>query len=385
MTTGPTEENPANLSVSDREDNILTKDTIEGLGSTRLRYLKEWFKIRTVQDLAALSVDRIEARFKAEGKRVPCRDEIESWIAQAQAVVPVANLSSQKAVEPTESETEGRANCPTLEVGWEYIAAFTVEFRVRGEKEKLEIAIRPVDITEGGVWGEVTGEEPTVVEGERLYQWMLEQVSEKMQREPEAYIVTCAEKVKVSTRPMSQEEAKAACEAIREAMMAGSAVAEEATPAPEAAQPEAPIVITEPAAAPSVAVEIAQVQAFQPPDAETPTAIGEASQPFSGFVRSGKPFALEVSFELAGPAVAEAAKKQVTYRARFYARNWSTGERLHLGDTKPDTLIKGKSSYTATLPEAALQPGLYRLRVLTTLQSTPSSAGYLEVPMLQVV
>jgi hypothetical protein len=396
MTTGPTEENPANLSVSDREDRILTKDTIEGLGATRLRYLKEWFKIRTVQDLAALSVDRIEARFEAEGKRVPRRDEIESWIAQAQAFVPVASLSSQKAVEPTESETEGRANHPTLEAGWEYIAAFTVEFRVRGEKEKLEIAIRPVDITEGGDWGEVTGEEPTVVEGERLYQWMLEQVSEKMQREPEAYIVTCAEdeasvtgitvpKVKVSTRPMSQEEAKAAFEAIREAMMAGSAVAEEATPAPEAALPKAPIVIAEPAAAPSVAVEIAQVQAFQPPDVETPTAAGEANQPFSGFVRSGEPFRLEASFELAGPAVAEVAKKQVTYRAQFYARNRSTGERLHLGDTKPDTLIEGKSSYTATLPKAALQPGLYRLRVLATLQGVRTAPGYLEVPLLQVV
>jgi hypothetical protein len=167
-------------------------------------------------------------------------------------------------------------------------------------------------------------------------------------------------------------------------MMAGSAVAEEATPAPEAALPEAPIVIAEPAAAPFVAVEVAQVQAFQPPDVETPTAAGEANQPFSGFVRSDEPFALEVSFELTGPGADDVAKGLTTYSACFHLLSLTTREKIPLGDTKAAPL-EGEAPYTVRLSQTSLQPGLYRLRALVTLQSTPPRKGYLEVPLLQVV
>jgi hypothetical protein len=382
MATAPIDENPANL--SDREGIILTKDTIENLGATRLGYLKKWFGIRTVQDLAALSVDKIEARFKSEGKRVPRRDEIESWIAQARAFVPVANLSSQKTLEPPEPKTEDKANRPTSKGEWEYIAAFAVEFRVGGEKEKLEIDIRPVDITESGDWGDVTGEKPTVVEGERLYPWMLQQVRDKMPWEPEEAPIAaliedeaCIEEIslkeqKIRITQMPPEEAKAAWEAI-------AAESEDTG--------EAAIVIEEPTAAPSVAVEITQVQAFQPPDVETPTVVSEAGQPFLGFLKSGEPFAFKVSFELTEPGVAEDAQGHITCRAHFYARNLLTGERLRLGDTKPYALIEGKMSYTAELPEAeaTLEPGMYRLQVLTTLQGVRTAPGYLNVPLLQVM
>jgi len=148
---------------------------------------------------------------------------------------------------------------------------------------------------------------------------------------------------------------------------------------------EEPLVEARPAVAPPVTVEMTQVQAFQPPRTETPVGIGKAGQPFSGFVRSGEPFALQVSFALTGPAAAEVAKEQVAYRAQFYTRNLSTGERTHLGDTKPDTLVEGKLSYRAVLPHVTLEQGMYRSRVLVRLQSTPPILGYLKVPLLQVV
>jgi hypothetical protein len=57
-----------------------------------------------------------------------------------------------------------------------------------------------------------------------------------------------------------------------------------------------------------------------------------------------------------------------------------------MDDTKPDTLVEGKlSSYTAMLTEASLPPGMYHLRVLTTLRGVRTAPGYLEMPQLQVV
>jgi hypothetical protein len=134
-----------------------------------------------------------------------------------------------------------------------------------------------------------------------------------------------------------------------------------------------------------VTVEITQIQAFQPPHAGTPVGIGRGGRPFSGFGRSGEPLALQVSLALAGPTAAVVAKEQVAYCAQFCAGDLSTGERTHLGDTKPDALVEGNMSYTATVPRVTFQPGLYRLLVLTTVETTPPSVGYLEVPMLQVV
>jgi predicted negative regulator of RcsB-dependent stress response len=325
-----------------------------------------------------------------------------------------------------------------------------------------------------GAWQEDKRTEPIVIEGERLYQWMLEQVSEKVPREPEetpTVIHIEGEPLTIETRitmplkeakdrikEMSAEEAKAALEAVLaeshdaalkhtlerpeakavlEAMMgahllaesevaekakaaleamlaesldaalehtlerpeakaaleamaahiivAESEVAEEAARAPEAALPEASIVIEEPAAALPVTMEITQVQAFQPPQAGIPIGIGKAGRPFSGFVRSDEPFVLEVSFELAGPGADDVAKRRTTYSAQFHVRNLTTSERTHLGDARLDTLVEGELSYTATLPEATLQSGMYRLRVLATLQDGRTAPGYLEVPLLQVV
>jgi hypothetical protein len=211
---------------------------------------------------------------------------------------------------------------------WQPFASFVVEFqarRIKGLAEERRTMVHHMEADKGETW--------SGIEGERLCHWMLDQVGARVQQ-----------------------------------------VIEEKLPAE-----------VRPAFACPVTVEIAQVRAFQPPQTETPIGVGEAGRPFRGFVRGGEPFALEASFGLAGPAAAEIAKKQITYHAQFHARSLPTGERIHLGDIKPNTLVEGKLSYTAVLPEATLRPGLYRLRVLATLQGMPPILGYLEVPLLQVV
>jgi hypothetical protein len=324
MTTGPLGKNLMDL--NDRADDDLT--TIKGIGPARQQWLRESLGVRTFQDLTALSADEIESQLKAEGQ-VASRREIDGWLAQARELAATAQSSSQRVAELA-GTVGGAANSPPEEGGWRPFASFVVEFQasqVEGRTAEQRTTVHYMEVDRSKTW--------PGIEGKQLCQWILGQLGEEAQREPE----------------------------------------------PE----EAPPVEARRAAASSLTVEINQIQAFQPPQAEMPIGIGRAGHPFSGFVRSDEPFTLEVSFALAGPDAAEVTKEQVTYRAQFYARNRPTGERTHLGDTKAAALVAGKvSSYTATLPKASLEPGAYRLWALVTLQSRPPCIGHLEMPLLQV-
>ena len=310
MTTAPTGENPMNSSY--REDEDLT--VIKSIGPARQQWLRESFNVRTYGDLAVLSADEIESRLKAEG-RIASRSEIEQWIAPAQELA-----------------------AGTGEGEWQPFASFVVEFQareVKGRAEEQRIAVSHMPVKDG-TWQEDKRTEPIVIEGERLYQWMQNQVGERMLQVPES---------------------------------------------PE----EKPSVKAQPAPALPVTVEVTQVQAFQPPQTERPIGIGKAGQSFSGFVRSGEPFALKASFGLAKPGADDIVKRRTTYNARFHVRNLITRAKIALGDTKATPLVEGEVPYTVLLPPTSLQPGVYRLWALVTVHSTPPSMGYLEVPLLQVV
>lgn len=321
MTTASTGEIPTHS--RDREGDNLT--TIKGIGPVRQRWLRESLNVRTFRDLAALSADEIESRLKIEGG-IASRSDIEEWIVQAQELA-ATELPSQRVVESADAEAEATANSPAAGGKWQPFASFVVEFQARqveGQAEEQRTTVHHMEADKSETW--------PGIEGERLCQWMLGQLGGKLQQELE-------EELPVEARL---------------------------------------------AAARTVAVEITQVQAFQPPDVETPTAASEANQPFSGFVRSDEPFALEVSFELTGPGADDVAKRRTTYSAHFHLRSLTTREKIPLGDTKAAPL-DGEAPYTARLSQTSLQPGLYRLRALVTLQSTPPRKGYLEVPLLQVV
>ncbi len=344
------------------------------LGPARKRYLDEWFLVDTVQGLAGLSADDVEAKFKAKGKTV-ARDKIEKWIAKAQEL---AGQSSPQVTKSTDTETGGKvnspaekggssqrslesadakagkkvkspaekggssrrslesadakagkkANSPATETEWKSFASFVVVFQVRQPKDQTEeqrIKVHHKESDKHEKWPGIEGEQP--------WRWMLDQLGEKVQQVPQSERLT----------------------------------------------------EVQPAAASPVTVEIAQVRVFQRPQAETPIAIGKAGRQFQGFVRSGEPFALEVSFELAGPGAADIVKRQATYSAQFHVRNLTTRAKIFLGDAETAPLVAGVAPYTAMITQESLQPGLYRLQALVTLQSTPPIVGYLKVPMLQVV
>jgi hypothetical protein len=324
MSRASTGKNPTH--VSDKEGDDLT--AIKGIGPARQQWLRESLGVHTYRDLAALSVSVIGSRLKAE-QQVVSLAEIGRWIAQAQELAKAADDPSGRRPEAEGPGTEASAKSLAGRTEWQPFASFVVEFQARqveGQAAERRTTVHYMEVDRSKTW--------PGIEGEQLCQWMLGQAGERVQRGPE----------------------------------------------PEEGAP----IEARPVASPPVTVEITQIQAFQPPKTRTPIGIGRAGQPFSGFVRSDEPFELVVSFALAGPAATEIAKKQVTYRAQFYARRRPTGERAHLGDTEPGALVEGDLTYTTKLPQAALGPGVYRLWALVTLQSTPPSMGQFEVPLLQV-
>jgi hypothetical protein len=309
---------------------------IKGIGQARQQYLKESLGARTFRDLAALSASEIESRLKAEGQ-VIFRGEIDRWIAQAKEYASAADPPSLRAVEAVGANKGREANSSPRQSEWQPFASFVVEFQARqvsGRTKEQRTTVHHMEADKGETWPDI--------QGERLWHWVLEQLGKEVRQELK--------------KPLPQEPR--AVELLAEA---------------------------QPAAASPVTLAVAQLCAFQPPQADKPTAISEAGRPFQGSVKGGESFALATSLALTGPGAAEIAKRQITYRAQFYARSLSTGERTYLGDTRLDTLVEGKMAYTAVLTEASLPPGIYRLRVLTMLQSMRTAPGYLEVPLLQVV
>jgi hypothetical protein len=290
--------------------------------------------------LAALSEDQIAAQAKSERLLIP-RSSIEKWLTEAGELAAAAELALRQVIEVANRATNEDKIPASGSTEWRSFAAFVVEFQARGAtgpEEEQKIEIRHIPIDKHGTWQE-NGGHVDVVRGEDLYQWMLDQLGQRVHRPaiPRA-------RAPDETRP---------------------AVASEAT-------------------VPPVTVDITEIRAFQPPDAETPVAVGADRQPFDGSLKSGEPFALETTFELTGPAAADAARDRLSYHAEFQVRDLPTGVTTRLGNTESETLVESTLSYPAKLPELVLQPGMYRMQVVTMLESKPPVLSYVKVPLLLV-
>jgi len=333
------------MNSSHRKYDDLT--VLKGIGSTRQQWLKE-IDIYTLQDLTASSTSDIEIRLKEEGHNVSL-DEIDRWQAQAyeylgdiepglpakfeskRTVSEASNVSAEAGVsssvrEIVEIKSKNTTNTPKGAEAWKPFASFVVEFQshqVTGQAPERRTTAHHIESDRDETW--------PGLETEQLCRWILDQADPNI--------------------PQSVEETRPG----------------EVDPA-----------VTSP-----VTVDVTQVQAFQPPQTARSIALYRAGQPIPAFVNGGKFFALEVSFNLSGGADLE--KKQVSYQAQFHAHNLSTGKNIHLGDTQPDNLAQGKLLYTATLPEATLPPGMYRLRILVMLQTKSAVPSYLEIPLFQAL
>ena len=332
---------------------------ISGIGPARQTFLRKSLGVHTYGDLAALSVEKIESQFRGNNQ-VVSRKAIENWIMEAQNLAaakgeakssdapPEAKEEKQtpdssaakEIVAPLDTDNSEEQKKPTPDKeGWKPFASFVVELQERvipGKPTEYRTTVHHMEEDTGASW--------PGIEREKHAQWMLEQVSDR-----------------VSTRPESDEEA----------------------------QPPQPAQLSVPEPVPEiktpVKVEISQIRVLQPPKTATPAGSGKAGHAFEGSIKSRESFALEVDFDLKGESAADLTREAHVYRAQAYVQDTSTGANIQLGNTPPGTLKRDTLTYTATLPEVTLPPGVYRLFAVATLQAARTIPDFVTLPGMKVV
>lgn len=126
-------------------DDALPLTQIRGIGTIKKRWLSA-IGIHTVHDLARVSANDLEQRFKAASRTIS-RSDIEAWIAQAHAAVD---------------------NPPVKEdaIAWQSLAAFAIEVQTRQIVDRIEqrTVIRPINADAADAW--------TDIELDQLHPWI---------------------------------------------------------------------------------------------------------------------------------------------------------------------------------------------------------------------
>ncbi len=175
-------------------------------------------------------------------------------------------------------------------------------------------------------------------------------------------------------------------EAVEEAQPSAEPSELEAQPQPKegirsAAQPPETRLVS----IPQGAFAITQLRAYQPGDAVEPSGIARPGQSFSGFISSAELLTFVVDYEIAEPPATELVQQGVAHQVQLYTRDLTTGSKNNLGNTEVNTFVEGRSSYSGSLADVALESGVYKLSaVLTTIQNGRPMATHMMVVQLQV-
>jgi hypothetical protein len=323
------------MNSNDQKNDDLTG--IKFIGPARQRWLRDKFQVRTYRDLAELSVEAIESQLAADGKPF-AESEIEVWLAEAADLAAEAEAEEEARAteaEPEEPVAGGQVNKSKNAEGWESVGIFVVNIRARTVEGREEYRTE-VSIHENGE--QEKSEEWPGLEGDLSFQWMLEQ---------------------------------AGLEPVPTAVQPADAQPEEALPKAET-EGEAEVKVT-------------KIQVFQPPEAKEALVSSEGGELLQEKLKVGEPFSLAVHFSLSGDGAPSIVKQQATYRARVVANEVDTKVGTHLGDTDPESLVEGSLDYSVRTPEATLDPGVYRLWALVTVQAANTVPNFLEAPLITVV
>ncbi|MGI9493801.1 MAG: hypothetical protein ACR2QF_15500 [Geminicoccaceae bacterium] len=320
---------------SDSNDDLTA---IKGIGPARQDWLVKAFAVRTFADLAALSVEDIEAARRAEKQPMLARSDIHDWLVQAKDFAAASGHDPDQLAEPDPVDSEeGSAEEEPAEAPappeWKPFASFVVEYRQRegeGQAEAFQTSVHHVEEDVSEAWPGLDAEAP--------WQWMLDRVQKETLPEPE-------EAIQAETKPSDVSLSEGT----------------------------------------EMAIQITDLYIRQPVRAEESMAIDRSDRMSSSFIKSTEAFALDVAFELVGPAADDVAKKEIPFQSQLYARDLSTGKSLHLGNSTPGRLIEGDMSYMASLHWAKLPRGTYQMQALVLVQSAPPIPGHIEGSIVQVV
>lgn len=329
------------MNLGDQEHDDLT--AIRGVGPARQRWFNEALGVRTFRDLAEMSADEIESRLKAD-KQIASREAVEAWIAEAQDRAAKAesalqlsaaseNITASQPVQSGAGDDDGKGLPTTRTDGWRPFASFVVEFQERsGEDQAIEYR------TSAHHMESDTSREWPGIERDQHCQWMLDQIGERISKE-----------LDFKEHP------------------ARKGIAEQV-----------------PVARSLVEVRIAEVLAYQPPQADAPVGSGQAGESFEGYLKGDQPFVLEIHFDLVGEAAVDLSARQAVYRIRSYVRDQFTGESTHLADAEPGNLAKGELRYVARLPAATLPPGEYQFFAFVSLQAVSVRPDFVTFPVVNI-
>lgn len=138
-----------------------------------------------------------------------------------------------------------------------------------------------------------------------------------------------------------------------------------------------PLTVEHPA---PITVELAQLRLTQ---SSRSRVLNQNQRLLPDTIAAAEPFTLEFPIQFIGLSIA--APQQIVYRTQCQARHLRTGSVIPLGDAVTNVPISSRSSYTASLSEMSLSPGIYRLQVIVTVQNIVALPGLFNVPLLQVV
>ncbi len=150
---------------------------IKGIGPIRQQWLREALNVRTFHDLAALTLDEIEQKFRATGKII-VRGKIDQWIREAkQRAMPIQQAIQQDPglpKQPRVSTVQAVNTTPNDQTGadrWKPYASFVVEYQTRslaGGRQTQRTKVHHIERDTCATWPDI--------EAAQLCQWMWEQL-----------------------------------------------------------------------------------------------------------------------------------------------------------------------------------------------------------------
>jgi hypothetical protein len=134
-------------------------------------------------------------------------------------------------------------------------------------------------------------------------------------------------------------------------------------------------------------VEIHQLSIRQPPNQILirSAQLRQSKSVGLGSLDSRQPFSVEVECHLAGQCVDSTTLQDVFYKIQVFAQNRTAHQWIELGTTRPTALTDSRQPYMAGLFNKTLEPGMYRLHVISSLSGAAMALSSVELPLLNVV
>lgn len=326
--------------------------SIRGIGAARKQWLNS-LGIYTIADLAHASADEIESQFKNNGRSLS-RNELDEWIAQAQlqqatlSLQPVTSLYQEN--ETHDNET---VNIHDTKLSLETTSQIASDVELIASENTPEKTPEKNSDTSATEWNSIASFK--VEYQTRFVQDKLEQ--QIVIHHLETGVVECQPSFETCF--------------IQEWMLAQIGTTELQSK-------------IEPSDKPDITPIITQLRVIQAQHLESGMIADKTCPLFSDAIQADEPFDLEVLAQFTGfPDTT--MREQVTYQVQCIAHDLSTGLTANLGEVRAKGFISNNTIHSALLPNLVLSPGIYRLKVLVTLQDALATSSYFKVPMLQVV